>query len=396
MNLEGSLGAFSLPDIFQLLSFTKKSGGLHLASAGQDGAVFFTGGQVTGASSDSSRQPLARRLIGGGAVDDDALLAAVETATSPAGPGIARALLDAGSVEADLLRQAVNDQAVDAVFDLLTWVNGDFAFVLDEGNPEDVGVAITVESVVADAEARQESWAAVSTVITSPRVVLTMPVMLPENPDLTREEWSLLALTDGRRSVADLVDLTGCGQFAVVSILAALVQRGLLAVRDPEAVEDDHVGVVLRRQRLLAPLEGAAFTPIREPAPNAPPPAQLSGDFPVGPAEQESPGLVHDNTPGDRGLVNASAAPAMLGGAHVPGDVVPPRPEPFLPKRTSQYDEDAASHPAPAHAPQHASHGDVHGSAALAVDPAAIGVIERDPSVNRSLMLRLIAGVRGL
>ena len=34
MRLEGSLDAFSLPDIFQLLSFTRKTGGLHLAHHG--------------------------------------------------------------------------------------------------------------------------------------------------------------------------------------------------------------------------------------------------------------------------------------------------------------------------------------------------------------------------
>ncbi|MCZ3387033.1 MAG: DUF4388 domain-containing protein, partial [Actinomycetia bacterium] len=32
MKLEGSLDAFSLPDVFQLLSLTKKSGGLHLTN----------------------------------------------------------------------------------------------------------------------------------------------------------------------------------------------------------------------------------------------------------------------------------------------------------------------------------------------------------------------------
>jgi len=34
--------------------------------------------------------------------------------------------------------------------------------------------------------------------------------------------------------------------------------------------------------------------------------------------------------------------------------------------------------------------------AATATAPAGEGAIERDPTVNRSLMLRLIAGVRGL
>ena len=77
MKLEGSLDAFSLPDVFQLLSFTKKTGGLHLSNDGCAGVVFFTVGQITGASADTSRQPLARRLIGSGAVDDDALGAAV-------------------------------------------------------------------------------------------------------------------------------------------------------------------------------------------------------------------------------------------------------------------------------------------------------------------------------
>ena len=45
MRLEGTLDAFSLPDIFQLLSFTKKTGALHLrrpvdaAGAAQHGVV---------------------------------------------------------------------------------------------------------------------------------------------------------------------------------------------------------------------------------------------------------------------------------------------------------------------------------------------------------------------
>jgi hypothetical protein len=89
MKLEGSLDTFSLPDIFQLLSFTKKSGGLHLECGGNDGVVFFGSGLITGASADSSRQPLARRLIGAGVVDDEALAAAVAIATQGHRIGVA-------------------------------------------------------------------------------------------------------------------------------------------------------------------------------------------------------------------------------------------------------------------------------------------------------------------
>jgi hypothetical protein len=92
MKLEGSLDAFSLPDMFQLLSFTNKTGGLHLANDDADGVVFFAGGRVTGASADGSRQPLARRLVGSGVVEDDALAAAVEAAANGEGVGVVRAV----------------------------------------------------------------------------------------------------------------------------------------------------------------------------------------------------------------------------------------------------------------------------------------------------------------
>jgi hypothetical protein len=426
MKLEGSLDAFSLPDIFQLLSFTKKSGGLHLASDGCDGVVFFAGGQVTGASADGSRQPLARRLIGAGAVDDDALAAAVSAATQGESMGVVKALLEHGAIEGELLKQAVTDQSVDAVFDLLRWQQGDFAFVMDEANLDDVGVALSVEAILADAESRSSSWDSVSLIVPSAQALLAMPVVLPTDPQVSREEWSLLALVDGRRSVAELVDLTGSGHYAVVSTLAGLVTRGLLEVRDEADASEDHVGVVVRRQGLLAELEGAPFQPVRSAAPveerEAPEAPEASGEG-DGPAEQPAVGLQSDaesdsaaahesvsdltgsaddvpDVEVDPGLVTVStgAGPVALGGAHVPGDVVPPRAEPFLPKRQADF---AESGPSPATRPTHVrssgpGNGGVIGANAVALDPESVNVIERDPNVNRSLMLRLIAGVRGL
>ena len=85
-----------------------------------------------------------------------------------------------------------------------------------------------------------------------------MPVVLPDDPDVSRDEWALLALIDGRRSVNDLVDLTGCGRYAVVSTLAGLVSRSLLEVREDG---DDHVSVVVRRHQLLEPGRGLPGRP---------------------------------------------------------------------------------------------------------------------------------------
>ena len=163
MRLEGTLDAFSLPDIFQLLSFTKKTGALHLRRGDVHGVVHFAAGSVTGASADQGRQALGRRLVGAGHVSDDALTHAVERAANDPGIGLAKALFEAGAVDETALHTLVSEQAIDSVFDLLRWPEGDFGFVVDEGNPDDLGVSLPVDDVVTEARRRLDYWQTVST-----------------------------------------------------------------------------------------------------------------------------------------------------------------------------------------------------------------------------------------
>ena len=438
MKLEGSLDAFSLPDVFQLLSLTKKSGALHLAHGPVRGVVHFSTGAVSGAVSDLDRQGLARRLVGQGVVDDAALRRAVERAQDRnrgETVGVARALVQAGAVDAEAVRALAAAHTVDAVFDLLGWPEGDFAFAVDEPNPDDVGLALPSDEVVAQARERRESWETVSRVIPSPAVVLTVPVVLPgpvAELSLTAEEWGLLALVDGHRTVGELVEVSGAGQFGVVAALAALVQRGLLALRDEDA--PDHVALVRRRQALLATLEqpvvDAQPAPAEAPAPTAAPVAEPAAEPAVPAVAAESsttqmiaPLVVHPTQPGAPAPVPAApavptavpapepvapaaatpapeAAPAPLapaahaGGAHQPQGVVPGRPD-YLPQRRPDYPEPTTSAtPPPGPVGVGRPSAPTHGNAA--VHPATSPLIERDPSVNRSLLLRLIAGVRGL
>jgi uncharacterized protein DUF4388 len=396
VRLEGSLDAFSLPDIFQLLSFTKKTGGLHLRRGALGGVVYVTGGALTGGASDVRRQGLGRRLVGTGRVDDEAIEAAVAEATNNPGLGVGRALRDAGVVEESTLAELATEHVHDTVFDLLRWSEGDFVFVVDEPDPDDVGVTVEVEAAVAEAQRRLELWATASTTIPGPDAVLAIALSPSDDPALSREEWAMLAYLDGVRPVRDIVDATGRGEFAVVCTLAALVERGLLIVTGPDRPAS--VPALLRR---LVVLGGAEQGEV------APPPAAPV----VEPASELIP--------------QQEAAP-------VTDEVVEPEPSPFA--DVADYDEpvyaaddvadltpsaaytapDSAvvdelpvmrSESAPAMladpADQPTSNGfvtEVVGTSAVAahVETAPSPLIERDPSVNKSLLLRLIAGVRGL
>ena len=377
MNLEGSLDAFGLPDVFALLASTGKSGGLmlrrgaHTAPSVQ-GVVWFRDGLICGASSDRSRASLVRRVVGSGAVDDAAL------------------------------RQAATDQVIDAVFDLLRWPEGDFGFDQSAADVDDVGVSLDHQRVLAEAQARAAAWAELETLVPSPDSVLAVPVVLHEDPLVSRDEWALLSLVDGRRRVRDLVELTGCGEFAVTTTLAQLVQRGLLHVRD--ASQPDHVTVVERRMAMLASVESTAeaYAATEEPVAEVP---HVAGPGALGmsaaaalAAARAAQGLSQPGVSGPGSVTRT--APRR--------EVVPPRPEPFLPGRRPEHPEPAEPvapamhHAAPVRTAVHTSALTEGATARALSEPAAMtevapdGVIERDPAVNRSLLLRLIAGVRGL
>jgi hypothetical protein len=404
VNLEGSLDAFGLPDVFALLATTGKTGGLLLRRAPHpapalQGVVWFRDGRICGATSDRSRASLVRRVVGSGAVDDAELRQAVARAVS-GGVGVARALLEAGAVDPELMRQAASDQVIDAVFDLLRWPDGDFGFDQFASDVDDVGISLDHQGVLAEAQARAEAWTALEALVPGPDSVLAVPVVLHEDPEVSRDEWALLSLVDGRRRVRDLVELTGCGEFAVTSTLAELVSRGLLHVHD--AAQPDHVTVVERRMSMLAAVESTveAYAAAEEPEPH-----HVAGPGALGmsaaaalAAARAAQGLAQPGVPG-QGSVTRSAPRR---------EVVPPRPEPFLPGRRPEHPEPlepvapAMHHAAPMHTTGGGAHLTEGATARALVEPSMVvehlpdGVIERDPAVNRSLLLRLIAGVRGL
>ncbi|MEP7055579.1 MAG: DUF4388 domain-containing protein [Actinomycetota bacterium] len=404
MTLEGSLDAFSLPDIFQLLSFTKKTGALRIQSSSATGLVFFATGSITGGTSDTHRQSLGRRVVGKGLVSDEVLKQAVTAVRLDNSAGLARVLRDSGSIDEARLHEIAIEQATDAVFDLLRWGDGDFAFETDESNPDDLGIALSVEDIIAEGRRRLETWETLSRVVPSADVVVSVP-LTASSPEtiLGAEEWTLLALVDGERSVADLVDLTGRGEFAIVSAVVSLVERGLLAVGEASSEDSAGLPALLRRQRMLSDLEGRP-----EPV-GVPDPVVLVAD-----AEQDDdqPSSGHGESTVVRTdkpfqaphrstvLTNAARAPEPRSAAVAAGSVpqvVPTRPD-YLQNRTPDFPEGPI-----AGIRQPMSGGTrTIGATAVATDPSVSpatnpgALIERDPSVNKSLLLRLIAGVRGL
>ncbi len=387
MRLDGSLEDFGLPDVLQLLSQTRKSGALHLAAADEErkGVIRLGEGAINAACSDLRRQVLARRLVGAGLVDDDALAGAADDVRGGA-PSLLRALLDRSGLSNEAVTQLAADQATDAVCELLRWTAGKFSFLIGEADPDGLILGLSADDLVAEGQRRMQVWPNLTSLIPSPESVLRLAPSPAFDPSCTREEWGLLALVDGSRSVSEIVALLGRSEFAVAGALAALVERGLLTVDSSGSGLED----LQRRQAIIAGLESVGGAPVEPAAPAVEPEA------PAATAEVSDAPVSVD--------VDVHAGPS----AEVPQARDP---EPALETSEGALDHTSvASQPvAPSPVTQGAYDRPLtNGSAALDTAPAvaeparaldpAVGESARglDSAVTKSLVLRLIAGVRGL
>lgn len=137
MSLVGRLEDLALPDIFQIISLSKKTGTLVVKSRKGSGMIVFKNGQVVQAGSDVIRDSLGNILVSQGMVDQAALSAALaRQKVSPDKP-LGMILVETKATTAQVIENIVRQQIEEIIYDLLAWEEGFFNFELGEVVPKD-------------------------------------------------------------------------------------------------------------------------------------------------------------------------------------------------------------------------------------------------------------------
>ena len=137
MSLVGRLEDLALPDIFQIISLSKKTGTLVVRSRRGTGMVVFKDGQVIQAASDSIRDSLGNILVSQGMLDEAALSKALAFQKREPDKPLGMILTDMGAVAAQTLQNVIRKQIEEIVYDLLDWEGGFFNFELGDIVPKD-------------------------------------------------------------------------------------------------------------------------------------------------------------------------------------------------------------------------------------------------------------------
>ncbi|HEX5642162.1 MAG TPA: DUF4388 domain-containing protein [Thermoleophilia bacterium] len=239
MLLQGNLQEFSLPNIFQLVKMSAKSGSLSIRRDGEWGRIFFRNGMISYAYSSPQLLPLGERLVKSGAISKTQLKQALAAQKkSPDGPRLGHILLEQGRIDRPTLEQAVREQIQDTAFTFFSWADGEFEFGAEESPPEeDILVEMSVENVIMEGCRRIDEWELIFEQLGSlervPHLACGDHVDDEGSLTLTAEEWRVIVHIDGRADINTILHECGLDRFHGAKVMYSLFSSGLISVSEP-------------------------------------------------------------------------------------------------------------------------------------------------------------------
>ena len=203
--LQGSLDSFKLPDVLTLFSTTHKTGMLTVANEGREAYIFCREGQVVYAASNQESLRLAALLTrrkqlsktqaeriddlmlrGGGRFGDIAVREGILTPTK--------------------LDESLKIQVSEVLYDTFLWKAGTFSFYEGFDLPRDaVTISVDLPNLIMEGARRIQEWEQCLQLLPDSTVIFRV-VTRPEAEQITlsSEEWKVLFLINGQRSLEEL------------------------------------------------------------------------------------------------------------------------------------------------------------------------------------------------
>ncbi len=234
LDLQGNIENFKLPDIFQLLAVGRKSGTLGIQREDDIVMIYFDSGRIVYGYGPQQIFHLGRLLkernkITGAQLDE----AVLKQSKSETNQRLGQILIELGYVDRADIIEVVHAQVEELLYSLMKWQDGSFKFYEDQyPTQEEITVEISAENVILEGLRRLDEMNHLRDTLPDMNTALTISQAGDGhsiNVSLSPEEWNLLALIDGRRTIKDIVDISNLSEIETLKKLAALKLAGLIS-----------------------------------------------------------------------------------------------------------------------------------------------------------------------
>jgi len=216
-SLQGNLDSFKLPDVLTFLNSTQRTGMLTLAYAGKEAFVFFRAGALVYAA--PSHEPHRGRM--------------------------AKAV--SNKIDIDQIKIEMSE----VIYDAFLWKAGTFAFYDAIDLPADaVTISVDLPNLIMEGSRRISEWQECLRLLPDSSVVFRVAAdPEAEKITLTADEWKILFLINGQRSLEDLCRDSGTDAFRVYREVIGLLANKLIQKAGTEEIKLDDTGNPTMRQR---------------------------------------------------------------------------------------------------------------------------------------------------
>jgi hypothetical protein len=240
MNLKGDFEGLTLASILQLLCNDQKTGLLTVTCDGDESRVFFEQGTIVYASASLKEARLGYLMRKDGIISVQQLQKCLALAKAEK-MHIGKVLVDKGYISLDTLKIYNTKQVETILYNLLFWKKGQFEYKDAKLNLKGMIVTqLNPMKLILEASRRIDELSVLKEFIPSDTMVFKMSgkVQSKEEIKLNANEWRILSLIDGTRSVRQVINESGYDEFAVYKIFFSVISSGLIEQNEEVTFDD--------------------------------------------------------------------------------------------------------------------------------------------------------------
>jgi hypothetical protein len=253
--LQGDVSAFRLSDVLTFLCTSKKSGTLILTSGGDEAYLFYRDGALVYAGSNQEHFRLGSILLRKKKITREQR-DRIDSLMQNAGGRFGELAVREGVLTDQQLRDFLKVQTSEIVYDAFVWTSGTFQFAAETALPDHaVTISIDLGNLIMEGARRIEEWEQCVRLLPDKSLVFRV-VAAPrdEKITLTADEWKILFLINGQRTIDELCHDSDEDAFQVYRVLCGLYANKLIEPVSPaRQIEDATV-------RQSSPVFGAETT----------------------------------------------------------------------------------------------------------------------------------------
>jgi predicted transcriptional regulator len=232
MSLVGNLKTVSFSDLLQLISTNKKTGMLSVTHQSQQKSLFFLEGDlISFITTDREDWHLSQLLLHKKKIDKKDWEKALLLSKS-SGKRIAEILVELGLISRRDILEALKTRIEEVVFAIFGWEEAEFEFM--EGKlppPTESKLKMNTMGLIMEGAKRVDEWSEIQKNLPPGDFTLELNLKPPAKEgmvNLTLDEYLILLLIDGQKSVSEILMESSLGEFTTSKSLSDLISNGLV------------------------------------------------------------------------------------------------------------------------------------------------------------------------